>query len=171
MLGGSAVDHFKHSAVDLLQVGSDLEDLSGLRISRGAEHTHEDLWRSSEVGTELDEADRSVDVLAQDRFTRIEVADDHAADGFAQEGAAKLLALLKIGSDGSVEASCKWHSASDLRACTRAKDALRLGDNEAFAKRASVFAGRNVRVAEVMSTASGSFDSGWRDARASLRSG
>lgn len=102
-------DHFEDCSFDLLEVGDNLEEVPGLRVSRGPEHAHENLWGASKVGAELHKADRAVDVFAEDGLSCVQVAGEHGADGFAEERAAEAFALLEFALDGFVEALGKWH--------------------------------------------------------------
>ncbi len=81
-------DHFEDCSFDLLEVGDNLEEVPGLRVSRGPEHAH---------------------VFAEDGLSCVQVAGEHGADGFAEERAAEAFALLEFALDGFVEALGKWH--------------------------------------------------------------
>jgi len=110
-----AIDYFENCSFGFLQVGDDFEEVFRLGIAGGAEHAHEDLGGTAEILAQLHKADRAVDVLAEDGFSGVDVAGDHAADGFAEQGAAEAGALLEAAFDRVVEILGEGHSSSRFR--------------------------------------------------------
>ena len=107
-----AIDYFENCSFGFLQVGDDFEEVFRLGIAGGAEHAHEDLGGTAEILAQLHKADRAVDVLAEDGFSGVDIAGDHAADGFTEQGAAEAGALLEAAFDCLVEVFCEGHHCS-----------------------------------------------------------
>jgi hypothetical protein len=61
------------------------EEISGLRVAAWTQHAHQALRRSFGTPTQLFEPDRRVNVIAQDRFSRIQIAGKKAFDAFPQK--------------------------------------------------------------------------------------
>lgn len=88
------VDHGQGRAFDFLQVGDDLEEVGDGGVSLGAEHLHQGLGGTTDGLAQRDEAECSVDVLAQDGFSGLDIAGDDSTDSLAQEAMAVLRAVL-----------------------------------------------------------------------------
>jgi hypothetical protein len=69
----------------LLQVADDAEEVTRLRIAARAEHADEALRLRAGRLTKLLEADRRLDVVAQDRLAGVDIAGEHGVDAFAQQ--------------------------------------------------------------------------------------
>jgi hypothetical protein len=72
-----------------LEMSDDLEQVAGLRISAGPEHTHETLGGFSCEDRQFLEADRGVDVIAQHRPSGIDIAGQQTRHAFLQQSLAK----------------------------------------------------------------------------------
>ncbi|MGB8899699.1 MAG: hypothetical protein WCC90_10950 [Methylocella sp.] len=68
---------------DVLRVADNADE--GLRIAAGAEHANEALLLGAGRLAKLLEADRHLDVVAQDRLAGAEIAGEHGVDPFAQQ--------------------------------------------------------------------------------------
>src|SRR5208283_4221605 len=70
----------RHMQLDprlLLQIADDAEEVAGLRIAAGAEHADQAFGGGVRRLTKLFEADRRLDVVAQDRLAGLDIAGQH----------------------------------------------------------------------------------------------
>jgi hypothetical protein len=68
-----------------LKVTNHLKQIARLRIPGGAEHAHQAFGGSFRDATELLKPDRRVNVVAQNRFSRIEISGQERLHAFTQE--------------------------------------------------------------------------------------
>src|SRR5271165_2811392 len=68
-----------------LQITDDAEEIARLRIAARTEHADQALSRRVSRLAELLEANRRLDVVAQDRLAGLDIARQHGVDAFAQE--------------------------------------------------------------------------------------
>jgi hypothetical protein len=69
----------------MAKVPEHAEQVLGLRIAARPEHADEALGLRPGRLAQLLEADRRLDVVAQDRLARVDVAGQHGVDPFAQQ--------------------------------------------------------------------------------------
>ena len=81
----------KANAFQALQKTDDLEEIVGAGIARRPQHSHQTLGRNVRCLGDFGEADRGIDVIAQDGFASGGVASKQALDTLPQELFSKLL--------------------------------------------------------------------------------
>ena len=101
--------NFKHSTIDLLQIGDHRKEVARLRVPSRAEHAHEALRRTAKHCPEREKANRSVDILAQYRFPCLNISGNHAGHRLAQEGTSKLCIVFEVFFDSVAEFTCVCH--------------------------------------------------------------
>ena len=82
-----------------------------MRISARPEHADEALGRRVGRLAQLFEADRRLDVVAQDRLAGVDVATQHRVDPFAQQRLAERRIFRDVPLYQFLEASCQCHLA------------------------------------------------------------
>ena len=92
-----------------LEVADDLEQIAGLRITSGAQHSHQALRGFIYQPAEFLKPDGGVDEVAQDGLTGVQVAGEQAFDSFRQQGFTKGRFSVNAFSDGFLEISCQDH--------------------------------------------------------------
>jgi len=101
--------HVKFDPGALLQIGQHIEQIAGLRIAAGAEHADEALGLGAGGLAQLLEADRRLDVIAQDRLAGVDVAGEHCIDSFAQQRVGESPVGRDVLLHQFLEASVQWH--------------------------------------------------------------
>src|SRR4051812_4611657 len=86
---------FEMKSLGALELRNHVEQIPRLRIPVGAEHAHKALGRRVGEVAELLKADRTVDVVAQDRFAGIDVTRHQAFDSLLQESGPELRLTLQ----------------------------------------------------------------------------
>ena len=99
-----------------LQVANHTEQVSCLRVAARAEHADQALGRRAGCPAKLLEADRRLDVIAQDRLSGVHVAAEHRIDPFAQKCLCKFLVGLDVPLHEVLEAPCSCHSFAPFSA-------------------------------------------------------
>jgi hypothetical protein len=105
--------HLQMEPALLLQVAEHGEEVARLRIAARTEHAHEALGRRAGGAAERLEADRRIDVVAQDGLAGLEVAFQHARHRFLQKRLAEVGIAPGARLDGVLEIS-QTHLAAPL---------------------------------------------------------
>src|SRR6266700_4367837 len=92
----STLCHAKMHARTLLQITDHAEQIFGLRVAARPKHADQAFRRCAGRGPELLEADRCLDVVAQDRLAGIHVARKQGVDALAQERLRKFYVTLDV---------------------------------------------------------------------------
>ena len=96
---------FEPHAFLLLEIGHDIEQVTGLRIAFRTKHAHQALRRSIHDRAKLFEPDRRVDVIAQNGLAGFHVAGKKSLDAFAKKCSTKIRIALRAGSNCFLEIS------------------------------------------------------------------
>jgi len=104
-------------ALGTLKVTNHFEQIARLRIPGGAEHAHQAFGGSFRDATELLKPDRRVDVVVQNRFSRIEISGQERRHAFPEECLPLFAVLPDAGLHRFLELARKGHRhvSCDLR--------------------------------------------------------
>lgn len=104
--GGTDFEAYSFGA---LQVGNDLEEIAGGGIAARAKHLVQSLYVDFRVPGEPGEADRGVDVIAQELFAKRHLAGEKAFERFGKKPLAKCGIALDAGLNGFAKISGESH--------------------------------------------------------------
>jgi hypothetical protein len=87
----------------LLKLSDYRQKVSCIGVAARAEHAHQTLRRSAGNRRQVVEANRRIDVIANDGFTGLEIAGEKGLEAFGQQSFAKLGIALRASLDGLLE--------------------------------------------------------------------
>src|SRR5205823_2013169 len=100
-----------------LQDGDDRKQILGLRVSRGAEHSHQALGRAAHRRSQLWKANCGIDEIAQNSLSCFHVAAKERFHGFPQERFAECSIALHALLDRLFEITSESHFSSYCFRC------------------------------------------------------
>jgi hypothetical protein len=101
--------HFQVDSFYDLQVADDVKEVVRSRIAFGPEHAHEAFDRYAGGFRQRAETDCRVDVVAQNRLARFDIAYEHGVNAFLEHGLPKVCVTPGALLQSDSESSCECH--------------------------------------------------------------
>src|SRR5688572_19934694 len=104
--------HLEVETFCALEVGNHSEQIPGVWVSAWAKHAHQTLCRPLREAAQFLKPDGCVDVVAQYRFTSIEISGQETLQALAEQLLPVFAVSIGAGLHGFLEFSCESHRFS-----------------------------------------------------------